>query len=86
MTGELLEVGRVAGDQVVDREDRVAPLEQLADDPAADEPGGARSRGPAWLADLRGERLGDELADLGAAIGTTASDRYAPIGERGAAS
>ena len=41
MARELREVRRVAGDEVVDREDRVAALEQLADDPAADEPGRA---------------------------------------------
>ena len=42
MTGERLEVGLVALGQVVDREDRMASLEQLADDPATDEPGGTR--------------------------------------------
>ena len=46
LTGERLEVGLVALGQVVDREDRVAPLEELADDPPTDEPGGTRHEDP----------------------------------------
>ena len=43
---ELGEVRRVAGDQVVDGEDRVATLEKVGDDPAADEAGRARDQDP----------------------------------------
>ena len=42
MARERLEVRLVPLGEVVDREDRVPALEQLADDPAADEPGGTR--------------------------------------------
>ena len=38
---EVVEVRHVAGDQVVDRPDPVATGEELADEPAADESGGA---------------------------------------------
>lgn len=39
MAGELVEIRDVARDEVVDREHRMPPLEQLADDPAPDESG-----------------------------------------------
>jgi hypothetical protein len=39
MAGELVEVRDVTRHEVVDGEHRVAPLEQLAHDPAPDEPG-----------------------------------------------
>src|SRR3954465_10372824 len=46
VAGELIEVGDVARDEVVDRQDRVAAGEQLADDPATDEAGGAGDEDP----------------------------------------
>src|SRR5436190_8939026 len=78
--GELGEVGLVALDQVVDRQDLVSAIQQLADHPAADEAGRpgdedlhpATTSALAVVATMRRTSSSD--------IASTPSDRYGPTG------
>ena len=73
MAGERREVVGVALAQVVDREDRVPAIEELAHDPPADEAGGAGDDDPHGSRPSTASRR--TAATSSAPIGSTRSDR-----------
>src|SRR5207247_1061994 len=79
-TGEGRQVGLVPLRQVVDREDLVAAIEQLGDDPPADEAGGPGHEHPHRAASSDSTVEAMSAWTSAREIGSVPSERYGPTG------